>query len=199
MNENVIYFIRRKSDGAIKIGTTICLGDRLATIRREIGESVEMLGIVSGGRVREKILHWCFSSTRLSPSEEWFEASTELFDMIKQYTEMPTEEMLKTTPKPYRKKQTKQPEQKNQVVLPRLEIVFNFAYLHNLILSRGFNVSQFAAVSGICQPQLSYFVTGKQRPNSKNLGRILTALDMTLDEARAAFCELYTIIEVDND
>ena len=56
MNNSVIYFLQRESDGLVKIGTTIKLGNRITALKKRHGK-LRLLGIIEGGRVREKVVH----------------------------------------------------------------------------------------------------------------------------------------------
>lgn len=67
---SVIYYIRRESDGLVKIGTTRNLPERLATLKREHGPLV--LIAVKGGTVTEETaLHREFIELR-AEGREWF-------------------------------------------------------------------------------------------------------------------------------
>ena len=79
--DSYIYFVRRL-DGAIKIGTTKNLFIRIGDLRREHGE-IDVLGVIKGGRAKEKILHWCLSESRLDG--EWFGLTDDIQDIIDNY------------------------------------------------------------------------------------------------------------------
>ena len=83
MNESVIYFLQR-GDGNVKVGTTTNLGNRLSQLRMEHGD-LSLLGFIRGGRIKEKILHWCLESSRVE--NEWFKPSAELLRLIDEYGE----------------------------------------------------------------------------------------------------------------
>ena len=78
---NYIYFVQR-SDGAIKIGTTKNLFVRLGDLRREHGK-IDVLGVIKGGRAKEKILHWCLNESRLDG--EWFALTYDIQNIIDNY------------------------------------------------------------------------------------------------------------------
>lgn len=86
MNNSVIYFLQRDCDGLIKIGTTINLWERISTLRQKHGP-LNLLGIIDGGKVREKILHWCFQADRIE--HEFFTPTDELREMIEKYAHYP--------------------------------------------------------------------------------------------------------------
>lgn len=65
-----VYFARRASDGAIKIGTSTNVGRRLAALRSQHGCAVELLSTELGGRARETEIHDALADHRLSG--EWF-------------------------------------------------------------------------------------------------------------------------------
>jgi len=76
----VVYFIQRKSDNAIKIGHSGCLRARRSAIRVSIGEPIDILCAIDGGRPTEKTLHERFSDIRLGG--EWFKNTTALLNYI---------------------------------------------------------------------------------------------------------------------
>jgi hypothetical protein len=77
----VIYFVRRESGGPIKIGTTKNLGNRLALLRAECGERLDVLGALPGSFAGEHALHEKFRHLRHS-GREWFNPDPELLDFI---------------------------------------------------------------------------------------------------------------------
>ena len=83
---SVIYFIQRQSDDAVKIGITKNLKTRMTVLGGKHGV-LDLLGIIEGGAVREKLLHWCFTGTRLDG--EWFRANDELLTLIDEYATIP--------------------------------------------------------------------------------------------------------------
>ena len=82
---SVIYFVQREG-GDVKIGTTVNLGQRLSTLRGEHG-NIKLLGIIKGNYVKEKILHWCLSDSRLDG--EWFILTDEIQNIINTYSRLP--------------------------------------------------------------------------------------------------------------
>jgi hypothetical protein len=76
-----VYFAESKSAGLIKIGFTSCIEQRL---RNEpfVGplRNVKVLGMIKGGRDREREIHFRFRAFRRDG--EWFEASPELREFI---------------------------------------------------------------------------------------------------------------------
>ena len=65
---SVVYFLRRASDGAIKIGHTTDYHTRLATLRAEHGE-MELLGLMDAGRIAESSLHFNYDRSRIGKTE----------------------------------------------------------------------------------------------------------------------------------
>lgn len=66
----LVYYIRRVSDGRVKIGTTGSIGNRLSTLRGQHG-ALQVLLTHSGGRDEEARLHGVFDAWRLGRTE-WF-------------------------------------------------------------------------------------------------------------------------------
>ena len=83
--DSIIYFIQR-SNGDVKIGTTINVNKRLVKLRSEHG-TIELLGIIEGGQAKEKILHWCLSD--FQADGEWFAMSPTIKSIIGKYATMP--------------------------------------------------------------------------------------------------------------
>ena len=73
MSESVIYFVERKSDGAIKIGTSKKLSTRMKQIARKHG-SLEILGIMSGSKKEERTIQRFFKSFKIEQgiNKEYF-------------------------------------------------------------------------------------------------------------------------------
>lgn len=86
MTDSTLYFIRRESDGAIKIGITTDLRRRLADLRRQHGALVP-LGTVVGAATREKLAHLLFADSRLDG--EFFQPTVTLQAFIDQYASPP--------------------------------------------------------------------------------------------------------------
>lgn len=76
----MIYFVRPKSGGRIKIGTTVRLSERLAALKAEFREELEVLGVAAGSFSREKRVHRKFAHLRLRG--EWFEPGDDLLAFI---------------------------------------------------------------------------------------------------------------------
>lgn len=76
---NVIYYLRRASDGLIKIGTTRDLPSRMTNLRREHGET-RLLLTHDGGYDREDEMHEQFAALRVTG--EWFRPEAPLLDWI---------------------------------------------------------------------------------------------------------------------
>lgn len=77
--KGLVYFVQRQ-DGAVKIGTSIRLRERLITLEREFGP-LTILAVVKGGFEEEQVLHQKFWRSRLWRGE-WFELSDELNQFI---------------------------------------------------------------------------------------------------------------------
>lgn len=82
MLDYTLYFVRRGSDGAIKIGITTDLRRRIAGLRSQHG-SMTVLATVEGARTREKLAHLVFADVRLDG--EFFQPTPELLSFIEQY------------------------------------------------------------------------------------------------------------------
>jgi hypothetical protein len=76
----MIYFIRSRDGGPIKIGTTIRLSQRLKSLADEHGKDLEVLAIAEGSYTRESELHRQFSHLRAFG--EWFEPGDDLVGFI---------------------------------------------------------------------------------------------------------------------
>lgn len=77
---SVVYFIRRTSDGMIKIGTTAAFDNRMQALRGEFGE-IQVLWTQSGGRPLERKMHDQFAVYRIEGSE-WFRPTRTLLEWI---------------------------------------------------------------------------------------------------------------------
>lgn len=89
---SVVYFVRRESDGLVKIGITKRLRGRMWDLKKMYGD-VTLLGTLQGGRLREKLLHLAFADTRVEG--EFFEPTPELLGLIKGYAK-PKQTPMKT-------------------------------------------------------------------------------------------------------
>lgn len=77
---SVVYYIRRASDGAVKIGTTGSFRNRMAQLRKEHGE-FQVLLTHSGTRREERCMHEKFAAYRIGQTE-WFAPSKALLRFI---------------------------------------------------------------------------------------------------------------------
>lgn len=75
-----IYFGRRGSDGAVKIGVSQQITVRRTNVSRAIGEDVELITWHVGDHALEKELHERFAHCRIKG--EWFRPSPDLLDYI---------------------------------------------------------------------------------------------------------------------
>lgn len=80
----MIYFLRRPSDGYIKIGFTDAYTTRLNALRKQHGD-LELLGALPGDLVREKELHIQFAGLRINRTE-WFKPESLLTEYIREHT-----------------------------------------------------------------------------------------------------------------
>lgn len=79
-HRSMVYFVRSKASGLIKIGTSRRLGTRVAALRGEAGSEVELLGVVQGGLDTEDDIHAMFQQHRVKG--EWFKPHAELMAHI---------------------------------------------------------------------------------------------------------------------
>lgn len=77
---DMVYFARLPSNRVIKIGWSSNVGDRIAQLRSEFKEPVELLCTLAGGADLEASFHVRFSSSRIAG--EWFEPSEELETLV---------------------------------------------------------------------------------------------------------------------
>jgi len=77
---SIVYYIRRTSDGAVKIGTTTRLATRMTQLRAEHGE-ITILLTHSGAAEKERSMHLKFRQYRIGRSE-WFAPARELLRWI---------------------------------------------------------------------------------------------------------------------
>lgn len=80
---SVVYFLRRPSNGLIKIGRSAHFRSRYSTLCREYGEPLEILGIVDEDTFAEADLHRLFKDMRCDG--EWFVQTKGIRDFIKRY------------------------------------------------------------------------------------------------------------------
>ena len=76
----MIYFVRSRETGLIKIGTSICFNRRLYDIR-DNGGLPEVLGVTKGGVARERCLHRLFQAYH--HHIEWFYPSEHILAFIR--------------------------------------------------------------------------------------------------------------------
>jgi hypothetical protein len=69
----VIYAVYNKSEKAVKIGTTVDIGQRLATLQTASATPLELVGYVDGDEFRERQIHRALHADRTNG--EWFSAS----------------------------------------------------------------------------------------------------------------------------
>jgi hypothetical protein len=77
---SVVYYVRRASDGAVKIGFSASIENRMAAIRREHGP-LEILLVLGGDREEESDAHNKFQKYRIGRTE-WFRPVRTLLDWI---------------------------------------------------------------------------------------------------------------------
>ncbi len=74
MRNLVVYFIRLPNAG-IKIGFTRSLKERLQALLAEYGPPIDVLGIIDGGRAKEREMHERFAAYRIEGIERFRESS----------------------------------------------------------------------------------------------------------------------------
>lgn len=79
LEESFVYFIRR-NDGAIKIGASSNVPQRLATLRGIVGANIQLLATIPGGTKKEFELHKVFERYRIEG--EWFSPGIDLLAYI---------------------------------------------------------------------------------------------------------------------
>lgn len=79
----MIYFIRAVESGKIKIGESDNPVARIKQLKTGSPEKLEILGVISGGRYREKDLHKKFKQYQVRG--EWFKSNPELTKFIREY------------------------------------------------------------------------------------------------------------------
>ena len=77
---SLVYYIRRTSDGMVKIGTTAAFKSRMNALRAEHGE-LQILLTHSGGRAEELKAHREYDAYRIQGTE-WFRPVRTLLDAI---------------------------------------------------------------------------------------------------------------------
>lgn len=76
----LVYFVQRPSTGAVKIGHSRDPLRRVRQLQTCNDETLRFLGLMSGGRGMERLIHQRLARTRLSG--EWFSWSNELACLI---------------------------------------------------------------------------------------------------------------------
>ena len=77
---SLIYYIRRESDGLIKIGTSRNLASRLGTHKRDHGP-LQLMAVEGGSHKQENALHRQFAELR-AEGREWFRPGLPLLEHI---------------------------------------------------------------------------------------------------------------------
>ena len=80
-----VYFIKDKSIGAVKIGFSSASKIRISQIQCHNSGSLELLGVIPGGREKEKELHKKFKHLKMRG--EWFVCGDDLMAYIDQAIE----------------------------------------------------------------------------------------------------------------
>ena len=81
-HQPVVYFATSKYGGAIKIGTTVNLRNRLYRFNRGRDIDMRYLAVIAGGQDEEKRLHRKFAPCRINGVVEYFWPAPELLDFI---------------------------------------------------------------------------------------------------------------------
>lgn len=122
MNQ-VVYFIQ-DGNGRIKIGTTGDLRRRFDLMQTHTAEPLCVIGVIDGGREKERELHESFRELRYRSNGEWFESDASLLAWIKHNTR-PAD--LKKKPKTYSSRCTYSPVARqwlHDLVVERIELGF---------------------------------------------------------------------------
>lgn len=77
----MIYFLR-DGQGHIKIGTTVRLSERKCQLESEVGEPLEVVGVMGGSYREESALHRRFADHNIV--NEWFEPHADLLAFIEE-------------------------------------------------------------------------------------------------------------------
>lgn len=79
-----IYFLRAGTSGPIKIGTSVNVDSRIATLQTGCPDELRLIARIRGGSGVERMLHQKFDRDRIRG--EWFKPSSELVELIKELT-----------------------------------------------------------------------------------------------------------------
>ena len=79
-NHEIVYFVRRPSDQAIKIGVTRDLRRRLHNLG-VASKGLMLLATIGGGRTSERHLHRHFAADSIG--HEWFQAGNDLLEFVR--------------------------------------------------------------------------------------------------------------------
>lgn len=80
--KNHVYFIQSGNLGPIKIGYSNNVKKRLSALRSGSPYELSVIGIIEGGREKEKELHEKFKEKRIAQNCEWFESCDEIIGFI---------------------------------------------------------------------------------------------------------------------
>jgi hypothetical protein len=80
--ESLVYFTRRDSDDAIKIGMTADVLRRVPELRKGKDYAVVLLAAVPGDKPLELRIHARFAAERIDPDDEWFRGSDRLVAFV---------------------------------------------------------------------------------------------------------------------
>lgn len=91
----IVYIMRDRGCGLVKIGLSVDPGERRYQLGRQFGLDLEMVVVMPGGRIRERLLHQAFDDQRTehpllidgfpAPGlpDEWFECAGPLADALR--------------------------------------------------------------------------------------------------------------------
>lgn len=80
-----VYFVQAGTVGPIKIGTSVSVKDRVASIQVHCPERLFVLGVIRGGIIIEQAMHRRFAAHRLH--HEWFEPNPHIFAFLRRCKE----------------------------------------------------------------------------------------------------------------
>ena len=127
--DSLVYFIQQGDTGPIKIGVTINLYSRFASLQKKYQNvTLRILGIINGEREKERALHLRFRHIRLKG--EWFNPTHELENYIKEHA------------KPIDIKYTS-PSVKG--------IDFKSSYVGRILKTKGWDIRDFSYHAGVSQ------------------------------------------------